>query len=581
MDKVFKTAVILSAQDRMTRKINDALSKVDRRLQRTAWKSQQMGRDMMQFGAGLAAGLGYPLKQAADYERLQQSLSTLNQSAEKGAQIFNDLREYSSTTPFQLKDLAKVQNTLQGFNVSADESFETIKRLGDISAVTGGNMQAISVAYGQAAAEGKVMTRDIRQFINQSVPATKLLADTMGVATGEIFDLASQGEITFEILRKAFRQATEEGGMFYEGAAKQAQTLWGMWSTLTDKFNLTAGAMGETLKPAAKELFNDLVPILETIEAWVKANPELTAGIMKWASGLAAVALIGGASLWTFGKLLDISRGLISVFGMLAKSSVFLVSGFAQGISVFARTGSVLKGLTAVMRALNLTILANPFVLAAVAIAAAVYLIYKYWEPISNFFSNLWADISAYFKNNWRSILNFMMYLNPLTLAYKMWNAVSEYLFGISLYEAGKNVIVTLWKGMKAFINKPIDTIAKMAGKIRDYLPFSPAKEGPLKDLDKVRIVETVAENMNPGPAVGAMRRATGAIAGAGGRRGGSLAGVSSGGAVSINYNPSITINGGAPGAREDFMSILRQHKQELYEMVESVIDRKNTKRFG
>ncbi|WP_043946963.1 hypothetical protein, partial [Ralstonia solanacearum] len=53
-----------------------------------------------------------------------------------------------------------------------------------------------------------------------------------------------------------------------------------------------------------------------------------------------------------------------------------------------------------VMRAvavLGRVLLLNPIGLLVTAIAVAAYLVYRYWEPISGFFSGLWQQVKAAF----------------------------------------------------------------------------------------------------------------------------------------------------------------------------------------
>lgn len=54
-----------------------------------------------------------------------------------------------------------------------------------------------------------------------------------------------------------------------------------------------------------------------------------------------------------------------------------------------------LRGAAAATRAFTLALLANPIGLIAAAVAAAALLIYKYWEPISGFFSGLWQGLKS------------------------------------------------------------------------------------------------------------------------------------------------------------------------------------------
>lgn len=63
-------------------------------------------------------------------------------------------------------------------------------------------------------------------------------------------------------------------------------------------------------------------------------------------------------------------------------------------------------------------------------------------------------------------------------------NAVTD--MATSFFDAGKNIVTSIIDGIKAAPEKITDAIKDMAGAARDFLPFSPAKRGPFKDLDKL-----------------------------------------------------------------------------------------------
>lgn len=307
------------------------------------------GRQMAKLGRNMSAAISAPLigagalaiKTAADYETLRTSMDVLNGSAEEGARNFERLKEFSASTPFQLNDLASAQNMLQGFGQTADDAFDSIKMIGDISAVSGGSIEGIGIAFGQAAAEGKLMSRDIRQLINQGVPAIKLLADTMGVAESEIFDLASQGEISFEILQQSFRDATSEGGMFADGMAKQASTTAGLFSTLKDNVNLALGDIGETL---IKEM--DLNQIIKDLTRNIQTG-------IKWFSGLSSTAKTTGFAI----------AGIATVAG----PTIWALGTLARSVNVLL---PLVPKLAAGMKALTATMMANPYIAVGAAILA-------------------------------------------------------------------------------------------------------------------------------------------------------------------------------------------------------------------
>jgi len=90
--------------------------------------------------------------------------------------------------------------------------------------------------------------------------------------------------------------------------------------------------------------------------------------------------------------------------------------------------------------------------------------------------------------------------LTPLGMAYHAIRALVNFAKSIDLTEAGRKIILTLWHGMKSYIMAPVHAMRWVAHKIRNLLPFSPAKEGPLADLHRVRIIQTIAEAIKPDP---------------------------------------------------------------------------------
>lgn len=53
-----------------------------------------------------------------------------------------------------------------------------------------------------------------------------------------------------------------------------------------------------------------------------------------------------------------------------------------------------------------------------------------------------------------------------------------------TFFNAGKGLMDQMKKGIENMKDKVLDTMSNIAGKVRDFLPFSPAKTGPLSDLD-------------------------------------------------------------------------------------------------
>ena len=62
--------------------------------------------------------------------------------------------------------------------------------------------------------------------------------------------------------------------------------------------------------------------------------------------------------------------------------------------------------------------------------------------------------------------------------------------------DAGSNIVGSIADGITGAIKKVKDAINGVVGKIRDFLPFSPAKEGPLKDLNRLNFGGTIGDSI-------------------------------------------------------------------------------------
>tara|TARA_A100001015_G_scaffold164486_1_gene182870 strand:- start:4488 stop:6305 length:1818 start_codon:yes stop_codon:yes gene_type:complete len=290
-------------------------------------KLKSFSNQMTKTGRMLSTRLSLPLaalgtlavRQAANFERLQTTLNTLTGSAEEGAAAFEKLVQFSAKTPFQLDELVKVNNTLMGFGLSTNEAFNSLSMLGDIAGIVGGDLQSIGIAFGQAAAEGRVMTRDLRQFINNGVPILDILAESMGVARGEIMDMASEGKITFDLLNQAFINATSEGGKFEGGMETLSQTLNGLFSTLKDNVNIALAELGDEIA--------DSLNLKEGVPAFSKMIRDLVDGFKNLDESTQNLIVILGGSAGLFPLIAVFVGTTLPLFitGVTALASPFII----------------------------------------------------------------------------------------------------------------------------------------------------------------------------------------------------------------------------------------------------------------
>ena len=194
------------------------------------------------------------------------------------------------------------------------------------------------------------------------------------------------------------------------------------------------------------------------------------------------------------------------------------------------------------------------------------------WGKISGFFKGLWGGIKSVFSTAWNWISGtvgkiFNIYATVGRGIWSVFSKVFGFIGGIfkKFYNAGANIVSSIWNGMKSLINKPVEAIKGMAEKIRKFLPFSPAKEGPLRDIHKLKFAETIASSINDAPLVNRMKNMAGkafgqlktltpAL---------SLAAAPMAGARGVQQPIKITINidarGAAPGVEQNIQKAVMQ----------------------
>lgn len=154
---------------------------------------------------------------------------------------------------------------------------------------------------------------------------------------------------------------------------------------------------GTTILPIYTSAIETATVALQGFNGWMERNPTLAKMLGVGLLGIAASLIVIGGALAVFSPL---------ILGML--SLRLMMATFTGSTAVFSRAFSVLPtifnvvkmafmGLGNVFMWLGRLMLTNPILLAITAIAVGAYLIYKNWEPISAFFSDLWSKITAIF----------------------------------------------------------------------------------------------------------------------------------------------------------------------------------------
>lgn len=272
------------------------------------------------FYTGLGALTGF-VKSLMDvrgqYELLERSIGAVLGDFEKGSQIFREQQELALKSPFTVLDLAGATKQLAAYNFEAEELVDVSRRMADISAALGVPMERLTYNLGQIRAQTVLTARDARDFANAGLSITTELAkmyteqEERIVSVGDVMDRMSNKMVSFTDVMKVLNRYTDEGGMFYDFQAKQAETLAGQLSNLTDAYDFMLNEIG---KENQGMLTGSISLVRSLFENWQSVANILTVvatalGVYKTAQiAVATVQLAANMNLRKYSEYLVIAR---------------------------------------------------------------------------------------------------------------------------------------------------------------------------------------------------------------------------------------------------------------------------------
>lgn len=224
----------------------------------------------------------------AQFELQRVSLGAILQDANKGEQIFSQIKQFALKSPVSILDLTKYTKQLAAYKIGYDELFDTTKRLTDVSVGLGVSMDRVILAYGQVRATGHLRASEVRQFTEMGVPIVEELAAKLSKMNGEmvtsaqVMDMISKRAISFDMVKEVFDDMTSAGGMFYNMQEKQGNTLYGLWAKLGDAASVMYDEIGNT----------------ESVNKGMKAAIQALTDLMRnWQQIPRMIAFAGAATL--------------------------------------------------------------------------------------------------------------------------------------------------------------------------------------------------------------------------------------------------------------------------------------------
>lgn len=467
----------------------------------------------------------------------------------------------------------------EGYQKQYNTEHAMMQRLKNMSQVIGIQLgEALAPAFGKVLDFGEStlnmldkMSPQMKSFVAISIAGLGILATSFGIA-------CLMGSKLLKFYGGFLSRARELTPVLVQNSASILESM-GLKTTaqnLTLGYNLKGGAnIGSGLFSDIKRIDNNL-------------RKGIVTGFKEFPS--------------------NVSKSAIALKDWTVTSVKAIPANFVNGLKAF-KTGflnipNLIKNAVIAFRTFSITLLTSPLGWIAVAIGVVALVIYKYWKPIAGFFKGLWQGLVVGLKplmplfkqigiavepilKPIKAVFNwFKKLIQPVEdtggKAEAMGVRVGKAIAGIIVkltelvakaFECGRKITSMLAEGIMSGLAKVKSCIVKVAQVIRDHLPHSPAKTGPLKDLNKVKIVETIASTIKPMPLKNAMTKTLSFMTNGTLNVSKGKIGTSSGASFVVQYNPTITISG--TESKEEFVKLLKRHKDEVVNIMRREFERK------
>ncbi|MEO1852723.1 phage tail tape measure protein [Chromohalobacter sp.] len=329
---------------------------------------------------------------------------------------------------FTLEQASAMAGLLGNIGIQGSQAGTTLRgmmnRLTDPTKEAAGVIDRLGVKVANADGEMRAMPEILRDIndatkdlgnADRKQALQQIFGAEAGSGMAELVSQMSTGKL--DGLIEKLRVANGENDRM---AATMKDNIGGDLKSLQSAWEEVGISITDTNKGPLRELIQNVTAITRWVGDWIKQNPELAGGIAKAAAGLAALVAVGGAFTIMLASLLG---PIVTVRYGLAMLGI---QTGGLGGRIYAFTSKILpalgRGILMVGRTLAIAgrlLLTNPIGLAITALAGAAYLIYKNWEPISQFFKDRWADVKAAFSQGTGAVLQLLLNWNPIGLLYR------------------------------------------------------------------------------------------------------------------------------------------------------------------
>ena len=361
---------------------------------------------------------------------------------------------------------------LQRLTAPSTEASKAMAKLGIKIADTQGNMRPMLDILGDMDAAMRGMGQVARAEMLSAIFGMEA-AGAAAILMGE----AGTGSL------QTYAESLRETGSAARVAEKMSDNARGGIDRMKSAVEGAQIALGNGLLPVLVDMAEKFGPVAVAVGQWASENQALITTVGWVVAGLLGMNIAVLAAQWGFWLLFGWVGKLRIVFGALAVAggwigrtlAVLAIRAIPLAVTAGMALANVLVFIARMFIGLGMAISANPIAAAALAIAAAVYIIYDSWDGIVAYFQNKFDRVKAAFGGSFLGGLRALWAeFNIFTLMMDAIEGVLRYLgeaFNIDLFTQGANMIESLRAGIYSVLTGMVASVkAYLAGIVPDWL---------------------------------------------------------------------------------------------------------------
>ena len=207
---------------------------------------------MTGFGIGVAGlkSFGQELINIrSEFQDTEARLKVFLKSEEAASEMMEELEGRAYNNVFEFRDITKAAAQLLAFKTEAKDVGDTIDRLSEIAAGTGGSLADMVEKYNKVKSTNSMDSHLVQQFATMGVDVKSVLAELEGKNRSDYDGIT----LTFKDLQKVIHHLTDEGGQFFGMMKERGKNISDSIAGVRDNFALMMNEIGESTQGPIKK----------------------------------------------------------------------------------------------------------------------------------------------------------------------------------------------------------------------------------------------------------------------------------------------------------------------------------------